>query len=66
MGVYEDCGISLKDLWSNFFGRGVYQAVMSRTRMYEILSILRFDDKATRQERRNTDKFAPLREVLKS
>ena len=50
MGVYEDCGISLKDLWSNLFGRGVYQAVMSRTRMYEILSILRFDDKATRQE----------------
>ena len=37
---------------------------MSKARFKEFLRFLRFDDKATRQERRQTDKLAAIREVF--
>lgn len=50
------------DLWSNL-GPPIYPATMSQRRFRFLLSFLRFDDKATRHERRLVDKFAPIREI---
>lgn len=41
-----------------------YISSMSRTRFYNLLEIIRFDDKTTREERRENDKFTALREVF--
>ncbi|GLV43796.1 hypothetical protein CBL_11624 [Carabus blaptoides fortunei] len=54
------------NLWSTCnpsSGRPIYQATMSRNRFTEILRFLRFDDIATRSERKQTGKLAPIREV---
>ncbi|KAJ4426109.1 hypothetical protein ANN_26918 [Periplaneta americana] len=37
---------------------------MSRIRFGELLSLIGFDDKQTRTERRKQDKFCPIREVF--
>ncbi|XP_049847194.1 uncharacterized protein LOC126299375 [Schistocerca gregaria] len=39
---------------------------MSWTRFFELTKILRFDDKNTREIHRQTDKFAPMREIFES
>lgn len=41
----------------------VFRATMPRARFEFLLSVLRFDDKSTRHERRETDKLAPIREL---
>ena len=41
----------------------VFRATMSRNRFETIVSCLRFDDKTTREERKNADKFAAIREI---
>ena len=41
----------------------IFRATISRNRFEEIITCLRFDDKATREERKKTDKFAPIREI---
>ena len=64
IGVNNDQSVSIHDLWSNLVGRAIYFGVMSKARILQLLSVLRFDDKDTRPERRITDKFAPLREVF--
>ncbi|KAF4527436.1 hypothetical protein B566_EDAN016066 [Ephemera danica] len=64
MGVLQDTTISISNLWSPLYGRNVYIAAMSRTRFQQILKCIRFDDKQTRAERRENDKFAPLREIF--
>ncbi|XP_047506781.1 piggyBac transposable element-derived protein 4-like [Pieris napi] len=40
----------------------IFKACMSAERFDFLLKCLRFDDKATRQDRRASDKFAPIRE----
>ncbi|KAJ4449540.1 hypothetical protein ANN_00941, partial [Periplaneta americana] len=52
------------DMWSERFGRPVYLATMSRNRFRELVKVIRFDDKDTREDSRKGDKFAPLREVF--
>lgn len=42
---------------------GLYRAVMSRNRFVFMCSCIRFDDKTTRAERQNTDRFAAFREI---
>ena len=64
MGANNDNCLDFHDLWSNELGRSVYIATMSRNRFSELLRIIRFDDKNTRDARRVNDKFAPLREVF--
>lgn len=63
-GANNDSKLDSRDLWSSEFGRASYIAGMSRNRFRTLLSIIRFDDKQTRQERRENDKFAPLRELF--
>ena len=49
-------------LWSEKEGRPVYIATMSRNRFTDILNYIRFDNRATRAERRATDKLAAFRD----
>ena len=52
------------DLWSNTSGKFIYIATISTNRFQQITKIIRFDDKNTCIERRETDKFAQIREVF--
>ncbi|KAJ4441429.1 hypothetical protein ANN_11284, partial [Periplaneta americana] len=60
----DDTKLDYHDLWSERFGRPVYLATMSRNRFRELVKVIRFDDKDTREDSRKGDKFAPLREVF--
>ena len=62
-GVYISKNESVTQLWSNSDGRPIFQKIMPRNRFSELLTMLRFDDKATRQVRRANDKLAPLRRI---
>ena len=37
-----------------------------RDRFFQILRVIRFDDKTTRNQRRSTDKLAPIMNVFES
>ncbi|XP_022093375.1 piggyBac transposable element-derived protein 3-like [Acanthaster planci] len=54
-----------RSFWSQgFFCKPLCLATMSSTRFQDILTMLRFDNKATRAQRRSTDKFAPIRDIF--
>ena len=44
-------------------GRLIFPLVMAKVRFWFLLSVMRFDDKATRTERRLEDKMAAFREI---
>ena len=55
----------LKDLWStDGLGLDIFRSVFSYNRFMFLLAQLRFDDKATRPRRLETDRLAPIRELL--
>ena len=55
---------SLEDIWSvEGYGIENIQNVMSKNRFRELISNLRFDDKSTRTQRKQKDKFAPIRDL---
>ncbi|KAJ4444229.1 hypothetical protein ANN_06020 [Periplaneta americana] len=64
MGANNDSELPIDDLWGKVLGKNIYTATMSRIRFGELLSLIRFDDKQTRTERRKQDKFCPIREVF--
>ncbi|XP_073533062.1 uncharacterized protein [Phyllobates terribilis] len=49
---------SISSIWCNDWGIPFCKATMSRDRFVEIMRFLRFDEKSTRSERLQTDKFA--------
>jgi hypothetical protein len=64
-GVFESSRQDIESLYKmDGTGRLFFSAVMSKNRFRFLLSVIRFDDKATRTERRLEDKMAALREVL--
>lgn len=62
-GVSKSGNESVEQLWSTEFGRPFVRACMSLQRFTMIMRFLRFDDRTTRIERRERDKFAPIREI---
>lgn len=62
-GVQIAAHLNLEELWSLRFGSSLFRATMPHNRFEFLISCLRFDDKETRAERRNTDKFAPIRQI---
>lgn len=54
---------STDEIWDDVYGVNLARAVMSQVRFETLLSCLRFDDKVTRSERRESDVFAPFREM---
>ena len=62
-GLQKTSKTNIKDLWDEFGGSPVYRATMSLNRFAFISKCIRFDDKSTRVERKELDKFAPIREL---
>ena len=61
-GLHKSNHEPILSLWSEKEGRPVYIATMFRNRFTDILKYLRFDNRATRAERRATDKLAAFRD----
>lgn len=55
---------SLEQMWSDVYGRPILRAAMSLKRFKVFVAAARFDDKATRTERIQTDRLAPIREMF--
>ena len=62
-GAKKDNHVSAEEMFSQEFGCSVYRCAMSESRFSFLMRCLRFDDRATRAERRKQDRFAPIREV---
>lgn len=56
---------ALHDCWSEKFGYSRITGTMSRNRFKEIMKHLRFDDKMSRGQRAQTDKFAAISDIWK-
>lgn len=54
---------STSSMWDIEMGRAIFRATMPLKRFTKLSRILRFDNKSTRQARRQNDKLAPIREV---
>ena len=63
-GVYKARNEPVAQLWSTNSGRPLFSQSMPRTRFTNIARVLRFDDAASRRQRRETDKLAPIRNVF--
>ncbi|KAB0790393.1 hypothetical protein PPYR_15241, partial [Photinus pyralis] len=66
-GVLKSSRLNTEELWNNN-GTGVeqFRLTMSKFRFQFLLQQLRFDDIATRTERRKIDKLAPIRDIFDS
>nr|CAH7732023.1 unnamed protein product [Callosobruchus chinensis] len=64
IGTFKSSRRFLREFWeTNGTGVEIFPAVMGYRRMKFLLQCLRFDNIFTRQNRKPTDKFAPIREV---
>lgn len=63
MGALRGGMERLQDFWHPIFGQNSVIATMSRNRFQAIIRYLRFDDRATRVERRALCKLAPISEL---
>lgn len=62
-GQQQDNHLSVLEMWSQVTGCPIYRAALSKGRFEFLISCLRFDDPETRTERKEQDKFAPIRKV---
>ena len=63
-GVTKGNHENVRDAWSDGpLARPIFKATMSINRFESILRHIRFDESDTRQSRRQTDKFAPFRDM---
>lgn len=63
--VLKSGRVNVKELWSSSgLGIEIFRLTLSRTRFLFLLQHLRFDDIATRQERKSLDKLAPIRNIF--
>ncbi|KAB0803806.1 hypothetical protein PPYR_00776 [Photinus pyralis] len=64
-GVLKSRHTNLKDMWAtDKTAPEIFRMVMSKNRFYLLLRALRFDDLATRDERKQLDKLAPIRTIF--
>jgi hypothetical protein len=63
LGVWRSNNENLSELWASDTGRATFRATMTLSRFQELLRSIRFDDQQTREERRKTDKLAPIRDL---
>jgi hypothetical protein len=62
-GIMHQNRVNTRELFSSRFGIAVYRATMTKNRFIFLTKCLRFDDAATRGERRQTDRIAAIRQV---
>ena len=63
LGTRKQNMLSTESIWDSVYGCGIIRACMSRRRFQVLLQFLRFDDKSTRNARRQKDPFAPFRDT---
>uniref|UniRef100_A0A1B6MTB6 PiggyBac transposable element-derived protein domain-containing protein n=1 Tax=Graphocephala atropunctata TaxID=36148 RepID=A0A1B6MTB6_9HEMI len=64
-GTYKAARLNLEDLWgSDGGGIEFFRLAMSLKRFKLLLRALRFDDIRTREQRKTTDKLAPVRSII--
>ena len=66
LGVIKGRDEPLCSFWENSYGRKIFSETMARNKFQKVLQYIRFDDKATRTQRRGSDKFAAIRELWES
>nr|CAI5821382.1 unnamed protein product [Callosobruchus analis] len=59
----KDNHLSARDMFDYKMSGSIYRATMSCERFNFLIESLRFDDKTTRTERRQLDRFAPIRDI---
>jgi len=57
-GALGSSGLELDELWSEVWGPPIFRETMARNRFRKIMKYLRFDEKSSRRERLENDKFA--------
>lgn len=65
-GVLQGKNQPLSSFWNQEYGINIFQQTMGRNRFKDIKRYIRFDDKSSRTERRQTNKFAPIQELWDS
>lgn len=64
-GVKKSSHVNLRDLWAtNGLGFELFRCVMSLSRFEFLLTAIRFDSIATRNQRKQVDRLAPVREMF--
>ena len=64
-GTYHADRLNFEDIWNNDgAGIEVFTMTVSLNLYRFLLCCLRFDDKATREERKKVDKLAPIRQIF--
>lgn len=63
-GVLKMNSVTVKELFDKDTGVPYFRATMSGSRFEFLTNCLRFDDKNTREERREADRLAPIRELF--
>jgi predicted nucleic acid-binding OB-fold protein len=58
----------VKEMWTTdpAIARPIFAATMTRDRFLELHRHVTFDDVSTREQRRETDRLAPIRDVVES
>ena len=64
LGAQKQSKVNLTTIWEPLIGQDFVRATMSKNRCFQLLNTLRFDNKDTRRRRQETDKLAPISEVL--
>lgn len=62
-GSLKSGNVDLEELWSDRYGISIFRATMSQHRFAFLLSCFHFDDRSTRDSRRQTDNWAPIRDL---
>lgn len=62
-GVYKSHGENLEQLWNEKDGRPIFRATMPLQRFKSISRCLRFDNDDDREQRKQRDKLAPIRNI---
>lgn len=62
-GIFKSNNEATSSLWDGEMGRAIFRATMPLKMFKRLSRVIRFDDKRTRDARRQTDKLAPIREM---
>ena len=67
-GVLRTRKEPVAQLWKTnaAYARPIFCATMARDRFFQIICVIHFDDKTTRNQQQSTDKLAPIISVLES
>lgn len=64
-GQYKGGRLNLEDFWdTDGFGVEIFRLTMSLKRFRFLFQAVRFDDRTTREERKKTDRLAPIRDIF--